>query len=220
MAIRSRYVPALRFDSLTPLYDAVVRTTTRERRFKRALIAQANGQAGHTVLDLATGTGTLAIWMKSECAAADVTALDGDPKILEIAKRKARAAGIDITWVQGYSTDLPFPDQRFDRVLSSLFFHHLVWDDKVATAREIHRVLKPGGEVHVADWGRPSNRIMRGLFFAIQLLDGFENTRDHVDGRLEALFKDAGFGGVRATQSFDTVYGTLVLYRAHRTGQP
>ena len=74
----SRYVPALRFRWLTPAYDVVVRATTRERTVKRALIAQANLAAGQRVLDLACGTGTLAIWIKQHCPQASVTGIDGD----------------------------------------------------------------------------------------------------------------------------------------------
>ena len=59
---KSEYVPALSYNWLTPLYDAVVATTTRERTFKHALIDQADIKAGQQVLDLACGTGTLTIW--------------------------------------------------------------------------------------------------------------------------------------------------------------
>lgn len=59
-----RYVPALRHDWLTPFYDVIVKFTTRERRFKRALIGQARLEPGLRVLDVATGSGTLALWMK------------------------------------------------------------------------------------------------------------------------------------------------------------
>ena len=59
-----KYVPALGYHWLTPYYDAVVGTTTRERSFKHALIKQAGFEPGQQVLDLASGTGTLAIWIK------------------------------------------------------------------------------------------------------------------------------------------------------------
>jgi ubiquinone/menaquinone biosynthesis C-methylase UbiE len=209
-----RYVPALGHGRLTPFYDVVVAMTTRERRFKHALIDQARLEPGLRVLDLATGSGTLALWMKQYQPTLDLSAVDADPTILAIARRKAAKANAEIQWLQAMSTEIPFPALHFDRVVSSLFFHHLTWEDKVRTAREVFRVIKAGGELHVADWGRPQGPLMRGLFLGIQLLDGFDNTRDNVAGRLVPLFEQAGFVEVTATQAFNTMFGTLALYRA------
>jgi ubiquinone/menaquinone biosynthesis C-methylase UbiE len=209
---KSDYVPALSFNWLTPYYDAVVGATTRERAFKQALIHQANIKAGQQVLDLASGTGTLAIWVKQSQPLATVTGVDGDPAILSIATRKAEKARVAVQFDQALSYGLPYPDAHFDRVLSSLFFHHLTWENKQRTAQELFRVLKPGAELHVADWGYPANVLMRGLFLSIQLLDGFKNTSDNVSGRLIELFEQAGFSEVVQRQTFSTLYGTMTLY--------
>lgn len=210
----SQYVPALGFRWLTPYYDAVVGATTRERSFKQALIEQARFEPGQRVLDLACGTGTLAIWIKQHQPQADVTGVDGDPAMLSIASRKALQADVLVTFDHALSGNLPYPDAHFDRVVSSLFFHHLTWENKERTAREVFRVLKPGGELHVADWGRATNTLMRGLFVLIQLLDGFHNTQDNVSGRLATLFERAGFVDVAQRRTLSTVFGTMALYRA------
>lgn len=217
-ADETRYIPALGFHWLTPAYDVVVRLTTREKTFKSALIEQAKIEPGHKVLDLACGTGTLAIWAKQRHPDAAITGIDGDPSILAIASRKVRALCLPIDFDHGFSVSLPYPDASFDRVLSSLFFHHLSWADKQRTAAEIHRVLRPGGELHVADWGRATGPLMRAAFFTIQLLDGFTNTRDNVDGKLVALFQGAGFSDVAQPRTFATVLGTMSLYRGTRSG--
>lgn len=207
-------MPALGYRWLTPFYDVVVRATTRERRFKKALIEQACFEPGQRVLDLATGTGTLAIWIKQGQPQLDLYGVDLDPDILAAAGRKARTAGVDIRFDCAPSYSLPYPAAHFDRVVSSLFFHHLSWQEKLRTAQELIRVLKPGGELHVADWGRPANPLMRGLFLAVQCLDGFETTRDNVAGRLIGLFEGAGFSSVRECGTFSTILGTIALYRA------
>jgi ubiquinone/menaquinone biosynthesis C-methylase UbiE len=210
------YVPALRFRWLTPAYDALVRATTRERAFKHALIEQASLSPRHRVLDLGCGTGTLAIWMQQRHPGIAVTGVDGDAAILAIAARKAAQANAAVALDCALSYALPYPDERFERVVSSLFFHHLSWRDKERSAREAHRVLRGGGELHVADWGRAGGALMRGAFLAIQLLDGFQNTRDNVQGRLPALFAAAGFRNVAETRRFSTVFGSLALYRAEK----
>ena len=216
MNTKSDYVPALAFHRLTPFYDAVVGTTTRERTFKQALIRQAAVAPGQRVLDLACGTGTLAIWLKESEPRAAVTGVDGDAAILDIARRKAARAGVEVALDRALSHALPYADGQFDRVVSSLFFHHLGPADKLRTLREVRRVTKPGGELHVADWGRPVNALMRGLFFPVQLLDGFANTRDHVAGRLPELVTAAGFVDVAERATFGTIYGTLTLLSARR----
>jgi len=211
---QTEYVPALGFHWLTPLYDLAVRLTTRERRFKSALIEQAVIMPGHQVLDLACGTGTLAIWIKKRYPEAIVTGLDGDPRMLEIARTKAHKAGVDVDFRQGFSTNLPFANHSFDRAMSSLFFHHLNWQDKQITVQELWRVLDPDGELHVADWGKADNLLMRSLFLVIQCLDGFDNTGDNVRGRLIELFEGGGFRTALEQRTFPTVLGTMTLYSA------
>lgn len=214
----ANYVPALGFHFLTPAYDAVVRLTTREHTFKSALVVQANAQPGHRVLDLACGTGTLAIQTKKASPGAEVIAIDGDERMLNKARRKAQSAGLAIQFDQELSFELPYPNGYFDCVISSLFFHHLSWDGKQRTARELHRVIRPAGQLHIADWGKATGPFMRAAFLSIQLLDGFKNTRDNVTGRLPELFADAGFSDVRVTNTYSTAYGTLALYRAEKVG--
>lgn len=213
---RSDFVPALGYRWLTPLYDSVVAATTREATFKRELVEQAHVAAGHRVLDLGCGTGTLAILIKGRQPSALVTGVDGDPAMLERATHKAASAGVSITFDHALSWSLPYADATFDRATSSLFFHHLTWDDKLRTAREALRVLKPGGELHVADWGRATNPAMRGLFLVVQTLDGFVTTRDNVAGRLPEVFAEAGFSDVAERRTFSTMLGSLALYRAVR----
>lgn len=207
-----RYVPALGYDVLTSLYDPVVALTTRERTFKQRLIQQAGVQDGHSVLDLACGTGTLAVWIKQRVPGAHVVGIDGDPEILLLAKQKARKSGLDIVFDHGVSTNLPYESASFDRVLSSLFFHHLSHEDKARTVQEVFRVLKPGGECHVADWGKPRNALMRALFVLVRSLDGFDNTRDNVQGKLPELFMNGGFEAVEVRDEMATVVGTMALY--------
>ncbi len=213
---RPAFVPALGYRWLTPLYDRVVAATTREETFKRALVEQTRAAAGHRVLDLGCGTGTLAILISGQQPSAAVTGVDGDGAMLGRATQKAARAGASIRFDHALSWNLPYADATFDRVTSSLFFHHLTWEDKLRTAREVIRVLKPGGELHVADWGRAANSVMRGLFLTVQMLDGFATTRDNVAGRLVETFARAGFREVSEIRTFPTMLGSLALYRAVR----
>lgn len=209
-----KYVPALRFHWLTPYYDFVVDAVTQAGIFRNRLIQQAQFDAEHQILDLACGTGTLAILIKQRFPAVNVTAVDCDGTILSLAERKANRAEVTIQFDRAFAENLPYSDASFDRVVSSLFFHHLTWDDKKRTVGEIYRILKPHGELHVADWGQANNLLMRGLFVPVQLLDGFKNTQDNVSGKLVELFEQAGFAKVVQQQSFNTVLGTMALYSA------
>lgn len=211
---RKNYVPALGYRWLTPLYDPLLRITTRETKFKRELLRQARIRSGHRVLDLGCGTGTLTLLIKSTCPEAEVTGLDGDKQVLEIARRKAARAGLSLRLDHGMASALPYTDNSFDRVLSSLLFHHLTSKDKLLALREVVRVLRPGGELHIADWGKPQNGLMRVAFLGVQLLDGFHTTADNIRGLLPELCAVAGLQDVEETARYATLFGTLSLYRA------
>lgn len=212
----SRYIPALRYDLLTRFFDPVVRVTTRERRFKQLLVEQVALQPEQRVLDVGCGTGTLAIDLARSCPGTEVHGIDGDRRVLALARAKIASANVEVTLHQGMAWELPFLGASLDRTVSSLVFHHLDREAKVRTLRELHRVLVPGGELHIADWGRAHGLGMRAAFLAVQLLDGFETTTDSVTGVLPQLIKHAGFANVEETHRLRTPLGTISLYRATR----
>jgi ubiquinone/menaquinone biosynthesis C-methylase UbiE len=213
---RQQFIPALRFDALTRLYDPVVALTSREQGFKNRLLEHAKIKNAESVLDLACGTGTLAIEIKKRSPKADVHGVDADPRILSRSMRKAKDAGTKIAFEQGVSTELPYEDRAFDVVVSTLFFHHLTDEAKADTAEEVRRVLCPGGRLFVADWGRPQDPLMRLVVLNVQLLDGFRTTSSSVAGRLPEILREAGLKRVSVVDRMRAPLGTIEIVSAVR----
>jgi ubiquinone/menaquinone biosynthesis C-methylase UbiE len=209
-----RYVPAAGHAALTGLYDPIVAATMRERRWRPALldvVSERLPESG-TLVDVGSGTGTFAIAFAAARPDATVLAFDGDPEILERARRKPGAEAVE--WREGLAGELPLQPDRADAVVMSLLLHHLDPGPKQAALSDVRRTLRPGGCLHVADWGRPRGALPRAGFLALRCLDGFDNTRDHAAGRLPELIADAGFGRPRAWRRLPTIWGTLELLLA------
>jgi ubiquinone/menaquinone biosynthesis C-methylase UbiE len=211
-----QFVPALRFDALTRLYDPIVAVTSRERAFKGRLIEHARIKNAESVLDIACGSGTLAIEIKKNHPTAEVAGVDGDRNILARARVKAQDAGVKIDFTYGPSNELPYDARSFDIVVSTLFFHHLTDEAKADSAEEIWRVLRPGARLLIADWGRSQDLLMRLMFLNVQLLDGFSNTASNVAGRLPEFLRQAGLEQVSVTERMRTPLGTIEIVSAVR----
>jgi len=207
----TRYIPALRFHWLTPLYDPLLRWGMREEVMKRYLVDQMALRPGMQVLDLGCGTGTLAIMIRTSHPYVEVIGIDGDPAVLEIAQEKATRAGVSIRLDSGLATNLPYPDDSFDRVVSSLVIHHLAMPDKQRAFLEARRVLPPLGEFHILDFGKPHNLYTH---LAAAVMRHFEETAELLAGQMPSLLARNGFANVEGNRCFTTIFGPIVSWKA------
>lgn len=194
------YIPALRFHWLTRYYDPLLRAPLRERRFKARLVRQVSLEAGERALDLGCGTGTLTAILERAYPGAHVVGLDADPAALAIARPKVAAVDLCV----GSAVSPPFAAGSFDRIVSSLLFHHLTSDEKRRALRATLALLRPDGELHVVNWDRARDLAMRLAFLGVQLLDGFRTTADTIRGHLPRLIAEAGFAPVAETYRLRT----------------
>lgn len=158
------------------LYDLALLLITlgRERAFRERLVGLARIKPGESVLDIGCGTGTLAIAVRRQVGPEGaVTGIDASPEMLARAARKAKKAGAEIVFKQAAAQALPFPDGQFDAVLATVMFHHLPRKGREECAREIRRVLKPGGRALIVDFDAPARR-------RSGLLDHFHHRHGHV----------------------------------------
>ncbi len=208
-----KYILAFSYKALTPLYDSIMKHAMPESTFKNRLASQVRLDKGRRVLDLGCGTATLTLFVKKDSPEAEVFGVDGDSEILKIARRKIAKAIVDITLNRGAVFELPYSADSFDCVVSSLVFHHLTREDKIRSLKEVFRVLKPQGELYVADFAKPQNALMRLTSLIMRWL---EENHDNVRGLLPRMFRNAGFDQVEETAKFMTMFGTISLLRAQK----
>ncbi|MEU1414884.1 methyltransferase domain-containing protein [Streptomyces sp. NPDC046994] len=144
------YIPGLGRHFLTPLYD-VAHGVFGLHSVHSEMIEQAELRDGQRVLDVGCGTGNLLRATGRRHPSADLVGLDPDPKALTRAERKARRAGLTVRLDRGFAQELPYGDDSFDRVFSSLMLHHLDSTSKDALLAEVRRVLRPDGRLVLAD---------------------------------------------------------------------
>ncbi len=167
---KRRYVRVL-FATIADRYDfiTVALSYGQDRRWKRRLVDLASPRAGARALDLATGTGDIAFALAAR--GANVVGLDVTHRMIELAQSKLargfqprdrgpqRAA---LRFVVGDMLALPFPDASFDIVTTGYGLRNV--PDLTLAIREIHRVLKPGGQMLSLDFNRPSNGLVRAVY--------------------------------------------------------
>jgi SAM-dependent methyltransferase len=140
------------WDRMVPVYVREI-----DKRFEpiiECVVKRADLKPAQHVLDLGTGTGSVAL-RAAEAIAPDgrVTAVDISPDMLAIARRRAASAEASITFVEGRAEVIPADAESIDAVLASLSLMYVI--DRGAAAREIARVLRPGGRLVGAVWAGP-----------------------------------------------------------------
>jgi ubiquinone/menaquinone biosynthesis C-methylase UbiE len=203
------FTPAAGHDVFLPFYDPLMKLLGFGR-LHRALLAQAELQPEHRVLDVGCGTGMLALTVKRLHPGLEAVGLDPDLNALARARRKAERAGLRVRFDQGFAGDLPYPDASFDRVFSSMMFHHLKRDQKEGMLREVRRVLAPGGRLEFLDFSHPGGSVHG---FLARLVHSHAELRDNVDERIVDRMAKAGFVGAILLREQGTLFGRVGFFQ-------
>jgi ubiquinone/menaquinone biosynthesis C-methylase UbiE len=143
----------------------------------------------------------------------EVVGLDPDPEALARAERKARRCADALQLDRRFAGQLPYPDASFDRVLSAFMFHHLEPADRPLALREVNRVLRPGGPVHLLDFGGVKDR-SDGL--VARLAHRSRHLEDNFGDRIPALMREAGLTDAGETGHRVSVVGRSTSWSARR----
>ena len=211
-ATQRTYLPAAGRDWALPLYDPLVKLLGGDAA-RKALLAQAALEPTHHILDIGCGTGTLVTLIKRLYPAAEVVGLDPDPKALTRGVKKAAQVRLAVQFDRGFSDHLPYGGASFDRVFSSFMFHHLRSEDKEQTLREVRRVLRPGGALHLLDFAEHEAR--RGSWLSHRFHRS-HNLKDNSDSKILKLMRNVGFANSERVSEGQLFFGLLhtAYYRA------
>jgi ubiquinone/menaquinone biosynthesis C-methylase UbiE len=199
-------------------YDVLSFLLAGTRRWRPALVAQVTPSPDDVIVDVGCGTGSQLRLVARTCSSATLIGIDPDAAILDRARIKLSGETPPVDLLAGYARDTAdlVRGRGVTKAMSSLMFHQVPLEEKRAGLAAIHEALTPGGTLHVADYGLQRTRKMRRRFRLVQKGDGFDVTEPNAQGVLPELMTDVGFDKVDETHVFETVSGSISIYRALR----
>lgn len=154
------------FDNIAPAYDFMNRAMTFgiDRRWRRIAVDMVAHNPHDSILDIATGTGDLAMLLARRTQARRITGLDLSQGMIDIGRRKIERAGLAgrIELICSDSLAMPFADAQFDAITVAYGVRNFA--DLLAGYREMARVLRPGGTLTVIELCTPTARLVRPLY--------------------------------------------------------
>lgn len=154
------------FDNISPKYDLLNRVFSLgiDQGWRRRTIRAVGERPVAQLLDVATGTGDLAIMAARKLPKAHITGVDISEGMLVHGRKKVAEAGLEarIDLQRADSAALPSDDNRFDAITAAFGVRN--FEDLPQGIREMHRVLKPGGRLFVLEFSKPTKAPMKQLF--------------------------------------------------------
>jgi len=210
---------AKHYDSLNMFFSLGMDTLWRKK-----LALELSGSS--SILDIATGTGEVAIQMVKNLSGVRVTGLDPSAGMLKLAKKKIDAPGISdkISFIQGSAEHLPFSDGSFDAV--SIAFGIRNTQDPIKSLGEMRRVLRPGGRAGIMEFAIPENRLFKPLylFYFRNILPlvasafGNKNEYKYLSDSTSAFPQREEFiklmeqSGLRVEKTVELMLGIVIIY--------
>ncbi|UAA38721.1 bifunctional demethylmenaquinone methyltransferase/2-methoxy-6-polyprenyl-1,4-benzoquinol methylase UbiE [Paraneptunicella aestuarii] len=222
------------FHSVADKYDLMndVMSLGIHRLWKRFTIDCSGVRPGHTILDLAGGTGDLAAkFSRLTGSTGKVVVADINASMLQVGRDRLRDMGItgNVEWVQADAEHLPFPDNHFDLVTIAFGLRNVT--DKDQALRSMYRVLKPGGRLLVLEFSKPTNENFSKIYdwYSFNLLPNMgkliandaesyrylaESIRMHPDQEtLKSMMEAAGF---EQTSYHNMTGGIVAMHRGFK----
>lgn len=151
------------FDDISKRYDFLNHFLSMgiDRGWRKKVIKEIKAVPHHAILDIATGTGDVAI--AASGLDTQITGLDLSEKMLDVAREKVSKRGINnIELIKGDSENLPYDDATFDVVTVSFGVRN--FEDLRKGLSEMQRVLKPGGKLIILEFSYPSKFPVKQLY--------------------------------------------------------
>ena len=210
------YKPPLSYKVLTPLYDLVITALTRERVWRSAFVHEISPQTSDRILDIGSGTGSLALAVHKAAPGTRYIGVDPDEDAVRRARKKTAKLKSSIRFEVGYfSAENAYFEEPPTKIVTSLVLHQVPVTEKQRIIQEVFQLLPVGGAIYIADYGRQSSWLMRLLFrLTVQLLDGVEDTQPNADGIIPVLLEQSGFRHVGERNRIATATGVISIYSA------
>ncbi len=222
------------FQSVAPKYDLMndLMSLGLHRLWKRFTIEQANVKPGNVVLDVASGTGDLAMAFARQVGKQGKVILsDINAAMLNRGRERLEDVGIvsNVDYVQANAECLPFADNEMDCITMAFGLRNVT--DKQAALSSLYRILKPGGKLLVLEFSHPENAVLNQLYewYSFHLIpklgelvandrDSYqylvESIRMHPDQEtLKTMMQTAGFEDV---EYFNLSGGVVALHKAYK----
>ena len=190
-------------------YDSYMKWMTlgRERALREMTVSLAQVKPGDCVLEVGCGTGTLTLAAKRQAGpSGKVYGIDVIPGMIELSRRKAAQAQVDVTFQLGSIDDIPFPANQFDVVLCSFMIFHMSDMVRRKGMPEIYRVLKPQGRLLVLDLALPTQPLPKAIARAL-----FGGMLQHDLRELLPLMEASGISDIEIAQARFRVLGLSIL---------
>ena len=193
-------------------YDADVRLYAREAEWRPLMASRIDLQPGQTFVDIGAGTGSLAIALQARCPQARIVAVDPDPQVLAIARRKAAAARADIDWREAFVRAEDWSPGSVNHVACSLVLHQVPLAEKRRLLATMTEWIGDHGTLHIADYGRQRGTMRTRFRQTVQAGDGIADTQPNADGAIERMFVELGLRRVGRDRHFRTRSGLFSLF--------
>ncbi len=194
----------------TGAYDPLTARWPAGNKMRETVIEALQLRSDERLLELGCGSGRLAIQVKHRWPGVHITAVDGNRDIMNVARSRARDAGVDIDFVLGDFTTCPL-EGTYDRVYSTLVMHHLTLEAKREVFARIRGLLADDGRFVVADFSRHRGSGQALLSKLSSLSDPLRGKQPHRDGTFELAMQES-FNTVRSLAQIPSVFGTIEVW--------
>ena len=208
----------IRYRLLKSLYNRFFVSMVRDDTWQEPLVVSLAPQISNRILDIGPGSALTAVALALRFPQASFTGADPDPKAVEKARQRIarhQIGNIDIIEARRNGR-LPFDAGSFDKVVCVLTLHDRLPDEKVGIVKEMIRVLRRGGTLHIADYDKPETAGEAAVLKLARYISGAAAVEPHIDGSWLNFLARAGLFGIRRQSSHSVRVGRILVVKARK----